>query len=124
MQIDVGVERVDAVLLRGDDDDVVGAAVDGDVRDVERLGEDGTIHLKTGFEESELPRIDSVRSQHRLVQVLTGAPPVIVVGQDAWTRILRPMDSDPSPGRWPGERWEFWDWTDAILNSGPDALKS
>ena len=42
--LSVGVEGVDAVVLGGDEDDVVRAAGDREIRHIERLGVDFAIH--------------------------------------------------------------------------------
>jgi len=69
----VGVEGIDAVVLGGDVEDVVGAfAGDGDMRDVERLGVDVAVHLQRE-PLAELGGTDSRRRERGFVEIGAGA---------------------------------------------------
>src|ERR1039457_3300815 len=81
--ITIGIESVNAVMLRGDVHDVVSGIRrwNEHLRNIERLG--GLHSIQTLREElSELHRIDVRRSQDHLTRVLTGAGIVVMLGQD------------------------------------------
>ena len=78
----VGVEGVDAVMLRRDEHHIAEALPrNRDVREIQRLGVDVSID-RIGKEPLERAGGDVARGESRFAQILTGARPVVVIGQD------------------------------------------
>ena len=77
----VGVEGVDAVVLRGHDQDVVDLAAYAQVADHQGLGIDLAVE-RVAEEPPEARRVDVLRRQRRLVQVGPGPGRVVVIGED------------------------------------------
>ena len=77
----IRVEGIDAVMLRRQEDHIVRALVwDRNVRQIERLGVNITIH-KLGKQFTESVCVDSCWSEHGLISVQSGPRIVIVIGQ-------------------------------------------
>src|SRR5262249_20344220 len=77
----VGVEGVDAVVLRGGEDDVARAAAgDGQVGLVERLGVDVAVH-GVAVQLAEVAGVDVGGGEHLLARVMAGEEIVVVPGQ-------------------------------------------
>ena len=77
----VGVERIEAVVRRGDEDEVMSSPVDLDSRDHEWLRVDQAVHFEIK-ELAECAARHGGRRQHRLVRVPAGAVGVVVLGDD------------------------------------------
>ena len=78
----IRVERVDTVSFRRYVHDVVNRTANGHVRDVERLRIDKSIYRR-GKKLSESIHLNVSRSERDLVQILPGAPVIIVLRQDS-----------------------------------------
>ncbi len=79
----IGIESVDRVVLRHDEDNIVHHTADGQVRHIERLGIDLTID-RIGIQLPEQLRIHIRRSQRCFVGVRAVADIVIVIGKDRY----------------------------------------
>ena len=76
----IGVERVDAVVLRGNVEHVVGANGNADAAGIEGLGVNLAVYRELK-ELSKLVAVDIAGGQDSLIQVLAGTSIVIAVGQ-------------------------------------------
>src|SRR5262249_31552301 len=77
----VGVEGVDAVVLRGHEQDVVDLSAYAQVADHQRLGIDLAVD-RVAEEPAEARRVDVLRRQRRLVQIGPGPGRIVVVRED------------------------------------------
>src|SRR5580765_8420331 len=85
--VGIGVEGINAVVHRGDKDNVVGAfAGNREVRDVKRLGVNGAIHPAV-VDFAEAVDVDVYGSQVGFVGIKAGAGIVVVAGKDVYLRV-------------------------------------
>ena len=77
----IGIVGVNAIVFAGYKYNVARCGVHGQVRHIKRF----RIHFSVRGKDKEFPKrihVDIARVQDRLIQVLTGAGIVIVIGQD------------------------------------------
>jgi hypothetical protein len=84
----VGINRIHAVMLGGDVNDVMGAAADGHVGQIQRLGENRAVH-RGGEEFAELAAVHVRRGEVGLLRVLPGSRIVVVVGRHVHLGVQR-----------------------------------
>ena len=88
MLINVRVERIDRVVFGDGNEQVIGDAVHHHVRNLNRLGEHQAVQLKVRLQQAERRRFDALRSECRLLQVLAGTAPIVVIGENAGASIF------------------------------------
>ncbi len=77
----VRVEGVHEIVFRGHEYDVVSGSRDAKIRNVERLGIRKACHRQKP-ELAKETGVNVERGENRLVQILAGAPIIVVVGED------------------------------------------
>src|SRR5260370_22492295 len=82
IRIAVRIERVNAIVLCGDDDDVVHGGPNGEVGDPQWLGVDGAVHAARE-ELAEGGGLDAGSCQREFVHVSAVAREIVVIGGDA-----------------------------------------
>src|ERR1700741_5040454 len=91
----VGIKGVKAVVLCGNDDDVVPGTGNGQIRDPQRMGIDGAIR-GAGKELAESGSVDGQGGKGKLVSVGAVTRKIIVVGEHA--REMGPCDAERGGG--------------------------